>query len=92
MACEKIVCLSNIVKEGQLDDFFNHSNVTVLTEKQKQSSESFQTGTILSEKFIYTIYIYFNCFIDNNPHISLYIVFSFIMNFQESLKKKEEVT
>ena len=35
--------------------------------------ELFQTGTILCEKLIH-MFIY--CFIDKNPHISLYIVFS----------------
>ena len=48
---KKNVCLSNIAKEGQWD-FFNHSNIVVLTEEQRWSSESFQTGTIPTEKCI----------------------------------------
>ena len=35
MTCEKNVCPSNVAKEGQWDDFFNHSNVTFLTEEQR---------------------------------------------------------
>ena len=47
--------LSNIAKARQWDDFFNHSNAVVLKDEERKSSESFQRGTILCEKFIYTI-------------------------------------
>ena len=31
----KNVCLSNIAKEGQKDNFFNYLNVFILTEEQR---------------------------------------------------------
>ena len=35
MTCEKIVFLSNIAKEEQWNNFFNHSNVAVLTVEER---------------------------------------------------------
>ena len=43
--------------EGQWDGFFNHLNVIILTEEQRLSSESFQTGKVLTKKNIYMMYI-----------------------------------
>ena len=48
--------------------------------------EFFQTGTILCEKLIY-MFIY--CFIDKNPHISLYIVFSSKWIMKEAPQKRK---
>ena len=52
MAGEIVVCLSNVVRQEQREDFFSRLNDAVLPEEQKQSSESFQTKRILSRKFI----------------------------------------
>ena len=38
----KIVSLANIAKEGQWDDFFNHSTVVVFKEEQIHSQRVFR--------------------------------------------------